>query len=152
MFQIYICSSEEWDVQSIRNDRHPYSPNIQLLLYPPVYSIPNQSADLTLLTSLLKQYCCYYYHEVLISFGIWFLIRKCPLIISLQEQLVSFIFLMQTINFHSRRSMASLQKSQDSCSLPKMCSGSLPTVTLQGLVQAAQVAGKVELEKSPEGS
>lgn len=34
--------------------------------------------------------------------------------------------------------MTSLQKNSDSCPLPKMFSGSVPTVTLPGFVQAVQ--------------
>lgn len=41
--------------------------------------------------------------------------------------------------------MTRFWKSSISCPLPKMCSGSIPTATLQGFVQ---VAGKVGIEKS----
>lgn len=43
--------------------------------------------------------------------------------------------------------MTGFWKSSDFCPLPNVCSGFIPTVTLQGFVQ---VAGKVGIGKGPE--
>lgn len=116
-------------------------PNIQLPFSPSVYCVPDQSAHPGPLTPLLE-----------LSFplvnGSWYenILHLFPW---LQLQTGEFEFLDAAINFHIRRPMARFWKSYDFCPLPKMCSGSIPIVTLQGFVQ---VAGEVGIEKRPENS